>query len=104
MRKELSYMIRARRIDKDAVISSISTDDKVQSHWCICAVSLEDETAKELLVKIIELWLTIRGFSSAGAYVEYYKRCCKKNTKKTSGLRKGLKRKYESICTEDRED
>ena len=29
--------------------------------WCVCAVSLEDETSKALLVKIIELWLTIRG-------------------------------------------
>ena len=110
MRKELSFMLRARRIDKDSVISSISSDDKVLSHWCVCAVSLEDETSKALLVKIIELWLTIRGFSTAGAYVEYYKRCCKKNTKKSTGLRKGLKRKYDSksfddsVCTEDRED
>ncbi len=43
---------------------------------------------------IVDLWLTIRGFSTAGAYVEYYKQCNKKSTTKATGLRRGLKRKH----------
>ena len=47
----------------------------------------------ELLVGIVNLWLTLRGFSIAGAFVEQYKQCSKKGTKKSTGLHRGLKRR-----------
>lgn len=58
------------------------------------STEVDDETAsQELLRMIVDLWLKIRGFSTAAAYVEYYKQCNKKSTTKASGLRRGLKRK-----------
>ena len=43
-----------------------------------------DEEEKWLL---IELWLTIRGHSIAGAWLEYHKQYSKTNTMKSVGLR-----------------
>lgn len=44
----------------------------------------------------MELWLTIRGFSTAGQWMEVYKNIKTKTTKKTKSLHKTLKRKGES--------
>ena len=40
---------------------------------------------------IVELWLTIRGFSIAGQWMEIYKKCSSRTTKKSKSLRKTLK-------------
>jgi len=50
-----------------------------------------DEEEKWLLSQIIELWLTIRGDSIAGAWLEYHKQYSNTKTMKSVGLRKGLK-------------
>ena len=68
---------------KADTIEDLYKDDNIQFEWCMLSTNIEEETAsQELLRKIIELWLTIRGFSSAGAYVEQYKQCTKLSTKK----------------------
>ena len=50
-----------------------------------------EEESVELLRDIVELWLTIRGFSIAGQWMEIYKKCSSKTTKKSKSLRKTLK-------------
>ena len=40
-------------------------------------VELDDVVGQQLLMEIIELWVTIRGFSIAGAFVEQYKQITK---------------------------
>ncbi len=85
-----------------AVIDEVVSDDELQFHWCLISMDIDDEDAsQELLSKIVQLWLTIRGFSTAGAYVEYYKHCRKRSTKKTAGLRKSLKRKRAELEKDD---
>ena len=49
-------------------------------------VELDDVVGQQLLMEIIELWVTIRGFSIAGAFVEQYKQITKTSTKKSTGL------------------
>lgn len=95
MRKHLHELISEKHINKKAVIEGIASDDDVLFHWCLVSTDIDDEAAsQELLGKIVELWLTIRGFSTAGAYIEYYKQCNEKGVKKSTGLRRGLKRKH----------
>ena len=74
------------------MLTEITADDSVQFHWCIISANIA--ASQELLCMVAEMWLTIRGFSIAGSYVEYFKQCNKASNKKKS-LRKGLKRKHE---------
>ena len=43
-------------------------------HWRLISTDIDDEAAsQEVLQKIVKVWLIIRGFSTVGAYIEYYK-------------------------------
>lgn len=98
MRKHLLELISKKHINKSAVIEEVASDDDVLFHWCLISTGIDDEAAsQELLGKIVELWLTIRGFSTAGAYIEYYKQCRATGVKKSTGLRRGLKRKCAEV-------
>ena len=79
---------------KSETIANIVEDTDVQFSWLLLCLDLDDEElSKELLGLIVEMWITIRGFSMAGAWIEYYKQSMQTCTKKKQGLRKGLKRK-----------
>ena len=80
-----------KEVDKQFLIDCIPTDANVQFQWSFVSIDLDKEVGNELLVEILNLWWTLRGFSIAGAFVEYYKRCSMKGTKKSTGLRRGLK-------------
>ena len=56
---------------------------------CYCIE--QTEAAKCLLNEMINLWLTIRGFSIARAWVERYKVMTSANVRNKRGLRKGLR-------------
>ena len=56
------------------------------------SVDITDEQhAIQLLKEIVGLWVTIRGFSIAGAWLEQYKQASKSSVSKSKSLRKGLK-------------
>ena len=79
---------------KKVVIANIVEDTDIQFSWLLLCLDLDDdEMSKELLGLVVEMWITICGFSMASAWVEYYKQSKKTCTKKKQGLRKGLKRK-----------
>ena len=48
------------------------------------------EEEKELLSRIIGLWVTIRGFSFARSQMQMYKQASKKGTQRAKALRKDL--------------
>ena len=82
---------------KDQLLKEAFEDVDVQLYWSLLSVDIESSSdADELLKEIIELWLTIRGFSIAGQLMEVYKKKSRKTTKKSKGLRKTLKRTAES--------
>ena len=51
------------------------------------------ENAIKLLWEIVTLWITIRGFSIVGEWLEKYKQDKKSGTRKNKSLRKELKKK-----------
>ena len=61
-------------------------DDAVQNKWSDLADEWEEE-AKVLLDMIIELWVTVRGHSTAGAMMETHKIQNKQSLQKSKGIR-----------------
>lgn len=86
----LRHFTPGKEVDKQFLIDRITTDGSVQFQWSFVSIDL-DEVGNELLVEMVNLWLTLRGFSIAGAFVEQYKHCSKKGTKKSTGLCRGLR-------------
>lgn len=86
-----SILGRTTTCDKETLIHSVSSDLNIQFYWSMLSVDIEDEeSAIKLLQEIIGLWVTMRGFTIAGCWLEHYKQATKTNVKK--GLRKELKR------------
>ena len=76
-------------IKKEDVIEDIIHNDDVLFSWTAVTSDLDDEDfAKELLQHIVELWVTIHGFSAAGAWMEYYKQHIENTTEGACGLSK----------------
>ena len=42
-------------------------------YWCLAGQNEDDEASCKCLEKIVEKWITIRGFSFAGNLMEIYK-------------------------------
>ena len=76
---------------KESIIDSLMADEDILFSWIfVLGEVYEPDESTELLREVIELWLTIRGFSAAGAWMEYYKQNKKVTLKGKSGLRKEL--------------
>jgi hypothetical protein len=75
---------------KDAAVEYITNDD-VQFHWCCLMSTVTEECGQELLKVLIQLLVTVRGFSLVAAYMEEYKMSKQQTTKGKKGLRKELK-------------
>jgi len=66
----------------------LSSDDDVLFNWTLIT---GDETEKEdVLLEIIKLWITTRGFSFAKSVMEQYRAESKKRMAKSKGLRTRL--------------
>ena len=66
---------------------------QVQEKWTVLTKYVdfenpEDET--KLLEEIVNLWVTIRGFSLAATWLETFKQQVKVNTKRKKSLRQSL--------------
>lgn len=68
----------------------LQENDNVQFIWYIISADWDSENSWQLLNSIITIWMKIRGFSLAGAWVEKYKKANKKTTQKSKGVRKQL--------------
>ena len=75
---------------RDRVKESVLQDENVQFHWCMLTTDIEDDKAKVLLTMIIDLFITVRGFSFTKSFMEMYKQATKKSTQKSKALRKTL--------------
>ena len=84
---------RAKEISggmKAELCTKITSNEEVQSKWEVIARDMDDEVGRKLLAMITELWVTVRGFSYAGAWMELYKQRAKKTLQRSKGLRKVL--------------
>ena len=78
-------------LNKEKLIKLIISDDRVQLKWRPIGVDIvDDEDANELLCRIVEMWITIRGFAITSKWMEDYKCAKAKTLKKSKSLRKEL--------------
>ena len=76
---------------KANVHDEVFKNEEVQFHWTLLSQDIvSPEDAETLLQEIISLWVTIRGYSLAASWMEIYKSNEKKNTQKSTGLRKSI--------------
>lgn len=75
---------------RDAVSEDTIKDDDVLFYWSISSASMSQYCANKLLEKIVNKWITIRGFSFAKTMLEMYKKETKKGTQKSKALRRML--------------
>ena len=69
---------------KDDIFHSVLQAENVQLYWSILSADIcKQEHCDELLREIVDMWIAIRGHSIAGAWLEIYKQCKHKTTKKT---------------------
>lgn len=106
LRRHLPHLFKVNpTIDKKEIIDDLVTSDDIICYWAVVTCDLDDEDLSvELLQHVIELWVTIRGFSAAGAWLEHYKQNIQRGMKGECGLRKGLKRKRKEKEGKDHED
>ena len=74
------------------MISAVFGNEPVQFFWTILSVDISNEEHAIKLQEIVTLWITIRGFSIAGEWLEKYKQRKKSGIRKSKGLRKQLKK------------
>ena len=86
IRTYLNNIYEAQCDPRDQVISGLLKDEDILYYWSMVYVSLTEEEACELLSDILNLWLTVRGFSVTGSWNEQYKKLCNETTKAKAGL------------------
>ena len=74
MRDRLSSILQSsivERDQKDRLVQLVADDSDVQFYWSLLSIDIDTEDNAVLLLKeIVELWLTIRGFSIAGQWLQ----------------------------------
>ena len=74
---------------REVIVSAVAADDDVQFYWTLLSVDITNEQiAIDLLKEMIGMWITIRGFSIAKAWLEKY---MPEKKSKQKALRKELK-------------
>jgi len=72
------------------VTKCILNDDNILFNWCMADQDESDAIAQKCLEVIVDLWISIRGFSFVENIVEMYKQKEHKSTKKSRTLRSKL--------------
>ena len=80
VRKHLKQL-KSDSCQKSTIVSSVVTNEEVEFYWLITQADFDvgdEDTYKILLQKIVELYLTVRGFSYASNLVEKFKQITSK--------------------------
>ena len=78
---------------KTKFVAKLVANEDVLFHWSIAAAGfdVDDVEIHEIVLRMItELYITIRGFSYASAWIEQYKQTQKRSTQRSKSLRKQL--------------
>ena len=76
---------------KRCVLEKIVKNEDVQFNWLLLSQDIDDVAhAEHLLTEIVNLWVTIRGYSIAASWMAEYKKNARKTTQKSTGLRKSI--------------
>ena len=55
---------------KATMVTAVATSDEVLFHWCMLTAESEDEDARVVFDMVVDIWITIRGFSFASSWLE----------------------------------
>ena len=75
---------------KDTAMKALLKSDDLLFEWCLIAVEADDDISTLVLEKIVELYVTVRGFAFAKSCMEMYKQVKKKTVQKSRALRSKL--------------
>ena len=78
---------------KSAIIKHVVESEEVEFHWLIAQADFDvgdEETYKLLLHKIVELFVTVRGYSYASNLMEKHKQATAKGTQRAKALHREL--------------
>ena len=78
---------------KEQFVEALCSSEDVEFYWIITTADFEVDDAdvhEHLLRMIADLFVTVRGFSYANAWIELYKQVEKKSTQRSKSLRKKL--------------
>ena len=75
---------------KSELMSMIIANEDVRSQWAEVSAEWEPEESRILFTRITDLWVMMRGFSYASAWMEQWKESTKKSVQKSQPLRKKL--------------
>jgi len=77
----------------DSVIITADFDDTADTVWLIATADFDVddyEVHDTLLLKIVELYVTVRGFSLASGWLEKHKQLTRKSMQRTKSLRREI--------------
>ena len=75
---------------KDRVISAIIENEEVQFQWSVLTSDIPTKEADDVLLMMTKLWTTIRGFSFASDWLEFYKQNKQLSIQKSKPLRQDI--------------
>lgn len=79
--------------NKDSLIKAVMDDEDIQFHWCMISTDIVDqEDSLQLLMDVVKLCVTTRGFAVTSMWLEEYKKAKNKDVKKSKSLREELKK------------
>ena len=79
-----------KQVKPDVIRNNILQSNDLQFEWCLIASEADEETATMVLQKIVDLYVTIRGFAFAKSCLEQYKQAQKKTVRRKRALRSEL--------------
>ena len=85
IRRELNI---SRMYDKVKIREAVLDSSDVLFNWCLTSMDIDERESVTILDKVLEKFITIRGFSFAKSILETYKQENKKSTQKAKPLRK----------------
>lgn len=81
-----------KQVQPNVIRKNILQSNDLQFEWCLIASEADEETATIVLQKIVDLYVTIRGFAFAKSCLEQYKQAQKKTLQKKLAL-------HSELCT-----
>ena len=89
--KKLAYYLTPSSDTKGSLLRDITDNYDVQLHWHTLTIDISDaKDVDELLNRVADSWVTIRGFAITSSWLEQYKLTSHKSTSKGKSLRKEL--------------
>ena len=83
---------------KEVVSKEIHESEEVTHHWSLLADNWEEDDSQLLFEMVVDLFVTMRGFSYASAWIEEYKAATANTLQKSKGIHKGLLKPNASSC------